>query len=425
MRTILSIAAAVFAFAAAAHADIFQWEYINPADPSQGKRQSTTLCPSGAGVDAVPGASLSHRNLTMAYLIGMDLNRLNALHTDLTDADLSGSDLTGANFGKFGSGFRPAILTGANFTGADLRGANFTGIDLHDANFTAADIRGAQFHMDIFVEGWYPGSGISLAQLYSTASYAAHDLSGIGLGDNYLSGANLSAQNLTGAYLGYADLTGADFTNAEVRGASFAGTIGGSRVGGFTLAQLYSTASYADHDLSGILLYDNDLSGANLSGQNLTGANLNANLTGADFTAADVRGAFLPSFPANAITTNLIRRDGHIHSLDLDAGGLLVVRDHDGNPRDPWGWPVPPIPIPITIDQHLAMGPGGTLRMVFEADAWDSNISFAPGIPVTLGGTLELTFADNVNLASQLGRTFDLFDWTGVTPTGVFAISSP
>ena len=63
--------------------------------------------------------------------------------------------------------------------------------------------------------------------------------------------------------------------------------------------------------------------------------------------------------------------------------------------------------------------------MVFEADAWDSTISFAPGIPVTLGGTLELTFADDVNLASQVGRTFDLFDWTGVNPTGAFAVSSP
>ena len=63
--------------------------------------------------------------------------------------------------------------------------------------------------------------------------------------------------------------------------------------------------------------------------------------------------------------------------------------------------------------------------MVFEADAWDSTIFFAPGIPVTLGGTLELTFAADVNLASQLGRTFDLFDWTGVAPAGAFTISSP
>ena len=54
---VLQIAAAMFplvAFAATARADIFQWEYINPADPSQGKQQSTTLAPDGAGVDAVP-----------------------------------------------------------------------------------------------------------------------------------------------------------------------------------------------------------------------------------------------------------------------------------------------------------------------------------------------------------------------------------
>ena len=32
------------ATAAPARADIFQWEYVNPADPGQGKQQSTTLC---------------------------------------------------------------------------------------------------------------------------------------------------------------------------------------------------------------------------------------------------------------------------------------------------------------------------------------------------------------------------------------------
>src|SRR5262249_42449155 len=109
------------------------------------------------------------------------------------------------------------------------------------------------------------------------------------------------------------------------------------------------------------------------------------------------------------------------NGLDLDAGGMLVVRDYDGYPNR---YP-PVVPFPITIDQHLAMGPGGTLRMVFEADAWDSTISFAPGIPVTLGGTLGLTVADDVNPASQAGRTFDLFDWTGITPTGAFTIASP
>jgi hypothetical protein len=115
----------------------------------------------------------------------------------------------------------------------------------------------------------------------------------------------------------------------------------------------------------------------------------------------------------------MIRRSGHISGLDLDAGGRLVVRDYDGRPYDPASV------IPITVDEHLTMSLGGTLRMVFEADTWDSTISFSPGIPVALGGTLELTFAADVNLASQLGRTFDVFDWTGVAPTGAFAVSSP
>jgi hypothetical protein len=37
---------------APARAEIYQWEYIDPLNPSQGKRQSTTLAPDGAGVDA-------------------------------------------------------------------------------------------------------------------------------------------------------------------------------------------------------------------------------------------------------------------------------------------------------------------------------------------------------------------------------------
>jgi hypothetical protein len=67
----------------------------------------------------------------------------------------------------------------------------------------------------------------------------------------------------------------------------------------------------------------------------------------------------------------------------------------------------------------------GALRLVFDADAWNSTISFAPGIPVARGGTLELTFAPDVNAAAQIGRTIDLFDWTGVNATGGFTVSSP
>ena len=190
MRIILSIAAAMFAFTGATHADIFQWEYTNAADPSQGKQQSTTLAPDGAGVDAVPGANLQNRNLIMAYLIGADLTGVTAYFANLTDADLSGANVTKASFSF-------ATLTGADFTGTQVTGANF---------------------------GRSGSGGISLAQLYSTASYQAHDLSGINLFYNDLAGANFAGQNLTNANFGGATLTDADFTGAEVRAASFTST---------------------------------------------------------------------------------------------------------------------------------------------------------------------------------------------------------
>ena len=66
----------------------------------------------------------------------------------------------------------------------------------------------------------------------------------------------------------------------------------------------------------------------------------------------------------------------------------------------------------------------GTLRMLFEADAWDS-IFLCSGIPVTLGRTLELDFAAGVNADSQQRWTIRIFDWTGVTPIGMFNVVSP
>jgi len=568
---VLQIAAAIFlpiVFVNAAPADIFQWEYINPGDPTQGKRQSSTLAPGGADVDAVPGALLGC-DLTMAYLIGADVRNASFKSAILTDADFAGADIRGAMFGESsinfdgvsfnvvgtgitlaqlystasyhnhdlsgtsfesitraslsGADFRQVNLTNASFEGVNLQGADFRQANLTDAHlhhavldganfagqdlshtsfygswlgadFTGADIRGTSFDRDTLGYGFVNsqgrlvvidapvGTGIGLAQLYSTASYQTHDLSGIRLSYNYLAGgdfvgqnltnaefykatvtdanfqqsnitnarflqakltrANFTGQNLTNVFFFGATLTDANFNGADVRGASFDRYRNNSDRGtGVALAQLYSTRSYEAKDLSGIGLSYNNLAGGNFAGQNLTNAYLegatltgadfhNANLTNTDFkdatlssadlTGADARGAFLYPYAADAITNNLIRPDGHIDGLDLTSGRLLVVRDHDGSSR--YGYAPP---IPIAVDQHLAMGPGGTLRLVFETDAWDSIISFAPGILVSLGGTLDLNFDDDVNSASQVGRTFDVFDWTGVNPTGTFTVVSP
>ena len=47
--------------------NIFQWEYVDPQDPSQGKRESNVLAPGGYGLHAEPGLQASCKNLTKAY----------------------------------------------------------------------------------------------------------------------------------------------------------------------------------------------------------------------------------------------------------------------------------------------------------------------------------------------------------------------
>src|SRR5690606_19051568 len=96
--------------------------------------------------------------------------------------------------------------------------------------------------------------GFTAAQLYSTASYQAHELYGIDFRDNNLTGWNFANQNLTNASFYSAWVTGADFTGADIQGANFGGR------SGLEASQLYSTASYQAHDLTGVVLSYNDLS---------------------------------------------------------------------------------------------------------------------------------------------------------------------
>jgi uncharacterized protein YjbI with pentapeptide repeats len=197
-------------------------------------------------------------------------------------------------------------------------------------------------------------------------------------------GANLAGQNLAGTALANCDLIGADFSEANLAYAA---------------------------------LYSSFLAGVNFSHANLHETNFyEANVFGANLTGADARGAYGLTLPADAVTVNLIRPDGKISGFDLKSGQWFAAGNYVRSDNNP---------ILLHVDQHFLTAPGGVLQLVFDADTWASTISFAPGIPVTLGGTLDLLFADGVDIASQTGRTFKVFDWTGVAPTGAFAMSSP
>ena len=134
-----------------ASADIFQWEWVDPADHSKGKQQSTTLCPNGAGLDPAPGAYLGDRDLTQAYLADMDLNQIYCDMSVLNNADFSGTDLTEATFWV-------TQLFDADFTGANMRGVNLYGSRLVDANLTGANLTNANLDFTVL-------AGADLTQL--------------------------------------------------------------------------------------------------------------------------------------------------------------------------------------------------------------------------------------------------------------------
>ena len=112
LRTLCStLLLAVVSGAATTHAQIYTWAYVNPSNHSQGVYQTSTLCPGGAGVSAVPNANLSSLNLTQAYLLNTDLSNADLYSATLTTADLQGSNLSNANLSS--AHLRSTILTSA------------------------------------------------------------------------------------------------------------------------------------------------------------------------------------------------------------------------------------------------------------------------------------------------------------------------
>jgi uncharacterized protein YjbI with pentapeptide repeats len=372
-----------------------------------------------------------------------NLQGIRILDSDLTGWDLRGQDLSNA---ALGSNLTNANLTGANLTNAGLEFATFT-----NANLAETNVNGASFRVTA-------SRGFTKEHLYSTASYQQKNLQRIRLSENDLTGWDLSGQDLTRASLdntqltnvnlARANLTGADFYGADLANANLSGAIVtganffASR--GPTNEQLYSTASYQQKNLQALNLgcevgFDSqcvdvdaprDLSGWDFSGQDLTDSIfLGANLTNANLTAADLRGAQGVNL-TGSVVANTIRPDGQVWGIQLADQSELIVRDNDGRPASPpdtfWLLVRPPRPpTPITVQDEFAMSGTGLVRLVFESDPWDSLITFEPGIPVALGGTLKLTFADDVDVATQVGRTLRIFDWTSVEPTGAFAVESP
>jgi uncharacterized protein YjbI with pentapeptide repeats len=367
---------------------------------------------------------LPQNNLTGWDFSGQNLAGAGLYATTLTNAKFDGAIVAGASLSETTSrGFTKEQLysTGSyqvkdlheiNLSDNDLTGWDFTGQNLTYATMIRTTLDRANLEGSVVYGVNFGETTITKEQLYSTASYRAKSLGHIDLFASDLTGWDLSGQYLRGAWL---NLKGSTiFTDAIITGASLTG---------LNAQQLYSTASYQAKNLHGIRVSGSSFRGWNFSGQNLTHASFGeADFTNADFTGADARASGLSDERiAGAITRNFISLWGTVRGLSIGDGERLTIVDHDGFVSV--GYYVPPFPVSVLDGASIA--PGGILGLVFEGDSWDSQISFEAGIPVTLGGVLELTFADGVDLATQVGRTLRLFDWTGVSPSGEFEIRSP
>ena len=166
-----------------------------------------------------------------------------------------------------------AFADNENYDGQDVSGQNFNGSFIN-SSWNGANASGAFFDGD-----------------FTNSSWVGANATGAYFWDIELTNANFTNANLTRADFGencyygkYNVLASVNFTNAIITYANLYDT-------GFTKEQLYSTKSYQDKDVRGIIFCYNDLTDCDFSGQNLTGACIydgtpisNANFTDAIIT---------------------------------------------------------------------------------------------------------------------------------------------
>jgi uncharacterized protein YjbI with pentapeptide repeats len=293
---LVAFACLIVCLPSAATAAIFRWD-------------NGEVIPGTEGITVGPGMIVDGLELSFADLAGASLVGASFEGTNLSDARLHSSNLTNAEFTDAeisGASFRATTalgftkeqlystlsylftsMPGVNLADNNLSGWDFSGQDMTGASFQNSNLSGAIISGAILNQ-----TGLTAAQLESTADYAMKNLDGIDLGGNNLSGADLSGQSLFFTSFAGSTLTGVDFTDAEIEETLFADTT----TRGFTKEQLYSTANYKRMDLSGTRLGNNALAGWNFSGQRFEFADLSeSDATLANFANADLRLANLDS----------------------------------------------------------------------------------------------------------------------------------
>ena len=216
-------------------------------------------------------------------------------------------------------------VSGMKFSGKSMRSSNWRNANLSKSTFTSVDLYNANFNDAIITNSSFIScANLTSLQLYSTKSYKDKNLQGIefrSLIEFGSSGLDLSSQNLTNCVFGFS-MVGVDITDATIVGASLSL--------GLTSKQLYSTKSYREKNLFGVILRG-EIRNFSFKGQNLTSADLSlCDVRDSDFTDTIINDVNFGSFGTTGFTkSSLIStksyKEKNLRGVKFSGGSRLDV----------------------------------------------------------------------------------------------------
>ena len=238
----------------------------------------------------LPRLDTSRKRSVLQFLYDPRLLEKGKTVIDLSEADFTKADLTGANLSN--ADLKKTNFSGTNLSNADLSNAvlceaNLGGAHLEKANLTEVDLSGTNLSNAHLDEAVLIGANLNNAKLFDAIFTKAY-LTGATLQEAYLTGATLQKANLSGANLSNAHLgpvlqeanlrsvvqvlskysTGGNFMGVPLSVISALAPAAASILGYVSSKK----TDLSNADLSNAILYDTDLHGVNLKAANLHGA---------------------------------------------------------------------------------------------------------------------------------------------------------
>ncbi|MBD2168922.1 pentapeptide repeat-containing protein [Calothrix membranacea FACHB-236] len=282
------------------------------------------------------------RDLSCADLTGTNLEGANLEDADLNCADLRGTNLSDANLNRVslhdavideatiisdkwrlvwkivnqaskGRDLRDADLSGANLSNADLIDADLRGADLSGADLSGADLSGVYLHDTVIDEKTRISKKWRLVWEILNQASEGRDLSRTNLSRTNLSRTNLSGTNLRRADLRFANLRRADLRFAILRRADLSGADLRFAILSNPIEDIDSTFMSTDILIRyGILLLVSLISILHAAGLISAGL-ISAGLISAGLISAGLISAIV----LRAIRRRMARRRTNLHSADL------------------------------------------------------------------------------------------------------------